>query len=211
MKFGQKFVSVVGTLALGIGLTAGVAFANDGNAQSQMDLSLNVTCQRVADVRVSGNGSFAPIDIAGGSYSTSTADDAIKVAVDVGCYWGGWRVDAEVSRFRSIDTNDSFSGGRLSLEAGEVTSVFDGSFPGSPFTEPIAPHAHDADFQGSNDEELIFHTTNLFNLIGADPALFENPAPYQSTARYTGHLDNLNDVKPGEYIATLTTVLTLED
>jgi hypothetical protein len=39
MKFGQKFVSVVGAMALGLSMTAGIAMANDGNAKSQMDLS----------------------------------------------------------------------------------------------------------------------------------------------------------------------------
>lgn len=205
MKISQKLVSTVGAAILGLGMTAGVAFAADPNAQSQMDLSLNVTCQQVADVTVSGNGSFAPIDIAGGNYSTSTSSNAITVGVDVGCYYGGWRVDAEMSRFRS--GSDSFSANKFSLEAGPVSSFFDGNFLGAPLFEPLPPHSHDSTF-GGGDADEIFHTTNL---VWGDPQITENPAPYTSTAKFTGHLDNLYGVEPGEYISTLTTILTLED
>jgi hypothetical protein len=213
MKFGQKFVSLVGLFALIFGMTAGMAAAD--SSSSSMELGLNVQCLDRMDVAISGSGTFTTgLDEGNDPLErmVTTNPGAIKVQVNVGCYQGPWTVNADVTAFRN--GSDWFDGSRLNLDAHRVYSVYNGNGEQVPFGpgDPLAPIAHDADFSGggshSGSENDIFHT-RLIERRGPDTV---QRAPWTSTALYTGQLDlsQLN-LKEGSYTSTLTVELVLED
>lgn len=216
MERGQKFVSLIGAMALLFGMTVGIAFAGDhqpDSSTSSMELGLDVQCSDRMDVTLSGSGTFMtgldtsdPMD-----RRLTTNPNAIRVQVNVGCYMGPWAVNADVTAFRNGST--WFDGSRLYLDAGRVTSVYNGSGERVPFGpgDPLAPIAHDADFSGgglyNGSEKDIFHT----RLIERREPDTVQRAPWTSTAYYTGELDLRGlDLKEGTYKATLTVELVLE-
>lgn len=208
MELRNKVFGVVSTLAIGLSLTAGVAFAAD---EATIPVSLSVVCSELSDITITGDGTFDEIDIANGDDSSQTAENALTVTVDKGCDLGPWHVDAEVSRFGTSNSifTPWFSGDHFSLEAGPVTSFFGDTF----LTDP--PTANSSEFEpiagfpvgDAGSESPIFETTNL--VVFGFPTPFDYAAPFVSTAQFTGHLDGLDDLPlaDAEYSATLTVIL----
>lgn len=164
----QKVFSAIGAVAIGLSLTAGAAFAAE--KKDSTDLSLKVECSKLSDIKVytgvldgESGGAFAPIDIAYNEFETSTAPGDIKVRVDVGCNFGAWQVDAQVSRFQDGSIFKSFPGEKFSLEFVDVTASH---YDGWGIIQPRAPHGHSADFEpirgfpidDAGSTAPIFHT-----------------------------------------------------
>lgn len=208
MDLKRTAVSLVGCVAIGIGLTSGIAFAADNDT---IDMTLSVSCSELTDIEITGNGAFESIDIALGETSSQTAPNALQIDVEKGCDFGPWHVDAEISRF---DTGAGllgpwFAGDYFSLTAGPVTSYYGDTL----LTDP--PTASSQEFEpipgfpigDAGSEAPIFETTNI--LFFGFPTPFDYPAPFESTALFTGNLDNLDDLPlvDADYEATLTVIL----
>jgi hypothetical protein len=200
----KKAFAILGTVVLSLSATAGIATAAD---EDSLDMSLSLLCTELSDITISGNGTFDEIDMALNEHSTQTAPNALTVEVDSGCDFGPWHVDAEISRFQNGLA--SFAGEKFSLDAGPVTSYFDGNG----FLVPDPPTANDAEFDpipgfpigDAGSEAPIFETTNI--VVFGFPTPWDYPAPFVSTAQFTGHLDNVNTLVEGTYTATLTVIL----
>jgi hypothetical protein len=200
----KKTFAIAGTLILGLSFTGGIATAAD---EDTLGVSLNVLCTELSDITISGDGTFAEIDMAEDEHSTQTAANALTVEVDSGCDFGPWHVDAEISRFQNGLA--SFAGEVFSLDAGPVTSFFDGSG----FLVPDPPTANDAEFDpipgfpigDAGSDAPIFETTNI--VVFGFPTPWDYPAPFVSTAKFTGHLDDVDTLIEGNYTATLTVIL----
>lgn len=212
MQLKNKAFGILGALVLTLGMTTGIV-----TAQSEADIpvALSVVCNDLREISITGNGTFEEIDLAdnASSYSSSTADGALLVTVDVGCDFGPWHVNASVERF---DTNLGllgpwFSGDHFSLEAGNVTSYYGDTL----LTDP--PMAYDREFEpipgfpigDAGSEAPIFKTSNVIVcFLGCVDLGFDYPAPFTSTAAFTGHLDGLADLPLVE--AIYSSVLTVE-
>jgi len=208
MELRNRIVGAIGTVALFTGMTAGVAFADTATIPT----SVQVTCPTPASVELSGDGTFAPINNILTQDDTSTAPGAFVVTVDMGCYWGPWQVNAEVSAFVAGPLQ-FFSGDHFALEDATVESYFNDPFDG-PF-DILAPTASDAEFApipgfpigDAAGENAIFETTEVFFWIFQLPDI---PAPFVSEASYTGTLTDLPFLLSGNYSATLTVELTTD-
>jgi len=201
MKAPQKFMSLVGAVALCSGMTFGIASAQTND----LPVSLDVTCSQPNTVTVTGDASMS-YDVASLTGEAQTGPEAIMVEVNVGCYLGPWQVNAQITNFVA-GPFQVIPGQNFSLEAGTVNA------PWALIQDPVA---NDADFTQSSfvsadGDNAIFETYKLFSLpwwLGGDDV--DAPAPFVSQAYYTGHLDGLNLATPGDYDAELTVELVLE-
>lgn len=209
MQIKRTFLGIAGVTALALGLGGGIASANDASVDSDsITTTLNVDCNQAATVKIFGNGAFAPMNGSTFQDSTQTGEGAIKVAVDMGCYTGGWSVDARISAFRDDDGDYAFSGDHFSLRDATVDYYFLDSVD-TP-ADFLAPTANNAYFDHSYDTESdILETSNSWFFWWND---FDVPAPFVTTASYTGYLSDMGDVDltDGAYSATLTVTLSLD-
>lgn len=205
MELKNKLVGIVGAAAMVVGLTAGIATAQVTDTAS-MPTSVQITCPTPAQVYLSGDATFAPIANILTQDDTSTAPNSIDLLVDMGCYWGPWQVNAQVSNFIA-GPGLWFSSSHLSLEDATVESYFLDPIDG-PF-DLLEPTANDADFFGPADQDVILETTEVF-VFWPFPAIVDLPAPFVTTASYTGVLTDLPIVLSGNYVATLTVELATD-
>lgn len=213
MELRNKAFSFLGAIVLTLGMTTGIVSA----AEDDINVSLQVLCSDLSEISITGDGTFDTIDIADGDTSSSTEREALLVEVNVGCDFGPWHVDAEVSRFETGLglLGPWFSGDHFSLEAGTVTSFFGNTLLTTP------PTANSAEFEpisgfplgDAGSEAPIFKTSNVMVCLFScwDTGL-DYSAPLVSTAAFTGHLDGLNDLPlvEAKYTATLTVILVNE-
>lgn len=203
MQIKRTILGVAGVAALGMGLTAGIASAQDSDS---MTTSVNVNCADAATVTLGGNGAFAPIANGVTQHDTQTGQGAIKLTVDMGCYWGPWQVDASISNFVA-GPGQWFSGSHFSLEDATVESYFLDPFDG-PF-DIAEPTASDANFFAPYiDQDTILETQENWFWWWQLP---DSPAPFVTTASYTGVLTDLPAIPTsGNYTATLYVTLSLD-
>lgn len=124
----------------------------------------------------------------------------------MGCYWGPWEVDAQITNFRAAP-GQWFHASHFSLVDATVDSYFldpvDGRF------DLLEPTANDAHFTGPRDENTILETTETWFWWFGWHQGPDVPAPFVTTASYTGELTNLPAyLHSGTYSATLTVELT---
>lgn len=210
MHVKNKIFGVLGALVLTLGMTTGIA-----SAQTDVPVSLQVLCSDLSNIKITGDGTFTPIDLATNapSYSSSTGTNALTVEVNVGCDFGPWHVNATVDRF---DTGLGllgpwFSGDHFSLTAGPVTSYFGNTLLTTP---PTASNATFDPIPGfpigdAGSTAPIFKTSNvIICFFGCWDTGLDYPAPFVSTAQFTGHLTGLEDLPLVE--ATYSSTLTVE-
>jgi hypothetical protein len=204
MSLKTKALGLVGVATLGVAmLSGGAAYAGP-----TLPASIDISCGSPATASLGGNADFAPINILTQNDS-ETAAGAIELTVDMGCYWGGWSVDAQSSNFVA-GPGRSFSANHLSLQDATVTDfylktgvpILDG------FTEPDARNAY---FSSSSDQDTILETNESFLqwLLTGNPNV---PAPFVTTATYTGVLTDIPFLAfsgTNTYEATITVTLTL--
>jgi hypothetical protein len=164
-----------------IGMTAGVATAQDTDSAVG---SVTISCPIPATVQLGGNFDFDPIANIYQQQSTQTDAGEIDITVDMGCYWGPWQVGAQASNFTA--PGGAFSASHFSLQDATVSSYYLDGIDGP--GDPLEPEASDAFFSSSSDEDVILETDENFIWIFQLP---DTPAPFVTTAEYTGHLDNL--------------------
>lgn len=208
MELRKRIVGAIGVTALLLGMTAGMAGAQESFADAdQMQTSVNIGCAAPMTVELGGNGAMAPILDIYSQKSTQTANGAINVTVDMGCYWGPWSVYANVTGFANQSGPGGFSASHYSLEDATVTSYFLDPFDG-PF-DLSSPVAEDADFWGAFDWDEVLTTDTAWVWWWGWQEV-DVPAPFVTTASYTGHLDGLPILLPGLYTATLTVELATD-
>jgi hypothetical protein len=205
MSLKTKALGLVGVASLGVAmLSGGAAYAGP-----TLPASITISCPSPATVNLTGNANFAPINILSQNDS-STTPGAIGLTVDMGCYWGGWSVDAQSSNF-SAGPGKNFSASHLSLQDATVTDfyfktgvpIFDA------FTEPDASNAF---FSSSSDTDTVLETNESFLqwLLTGDADV---PAPFVTTATYTGVLTDIPFLAfagSNTYTATITVTLALD-
>ena len=209
MELRNRIVGAVGTTALLLGMTVGIASAQT----SSVDTSVYVECPDLAEVTLGvggGGGIFDPIVLDTNNTSnndTQTAADDFIVTVDMGYYLGPWQVNADITAFVAGPLQ-FFPGTHFSLGDSEVTVSTSG-----PLQPLFGPDANDAVFipapwAGGTGANAIFETAS--NWITWWNPNDDFPAPFVSEAVYTGYLDNLPVVPTGNYVAELTVELTTD-
>lgn len=173
-------------------------------ATDSEQVTLNVVCPVPVSVDLSGDLDFEEINAYG--QATSTAPGAIDVKVDVGCYLGPWQVNASITNFTGT-TGDWINAHHFSLENAVTDTYFLEPIDPLGFVEPTASNAV---FSGPNDEEAILETDENWIWFFGWHQLPDSPAPFITTASYTGVLSDLGFTLPGHYQATMTVELTLE-
>ena len=209
MELKNKAFAVVGTLAIGLGLTAGVASAQVVDTAST-GTSVDIDCDHPITVELGGSGVFEPIPDILVQDSTQTQDPFV-VTVDVGCYLGPWQVNATVTAFVA-GPGQFFTGDHFSLTNPVLTD-----YAFAPVSA-LAPEVDGTDFVGfigGVGEDSIFQTRqNIITLPwwlgGGTVQLPDTPAPFVSTAEFDGALTDLPFVIPGEYEAVLTVTLATD-
>ncbi len=201
MELRNRIVGAVGAAALMIGMSVGIASAQSSDS---IETSVQIGCPAVATVELGGNATMAPITNIFEQDYTQTASGAIQLEVDMGCYLGPWQVNASITNF-SAGPGEWFSADHFSLQDATVETYFLDSID-TPF-DFLAPTANDAYFWGAGDEDTILETTENWFFWWQLP---DTPAPFVTTASYTGHLDDLPILAEGEYTATLTVELTTD-
>lgn len=182
MELKKKLLGIVGVAAMTVGMTAGVATAQSVDTATG---SVTISCPHPATVQLGGDFVFDPIADIYAQDDTQTANGAIDITVNMGCYWGPWQVGAQTSNFTA--PGGFFSASHFSLQDAAVTSYYlDGiDGPGDIFE----PDANDAYFSSSSDEDVILETSENFLTFWI--ANDDFAAPFVTTAEYTGHLTNL--------------------
>jgi hypothetical protein len=204
MALRNKIIGLIGVGALTVGLTAGIANANTDQAVGSVEIS----CSIPATVAM-GDFSFAPVDLLV-SDSTSTDPGAVQIAVDMGCYWGPWQVGASATSFTSPTTVQSFSASHLSFEDAAVETY---SLEPIDFLGVLEPTASDAYFTAGGSGGTVLETAENFFLWWQLP---DSPAPFTTTASYTGHLTDLPFIfssitgNTHTFSSTITVTLTLD-
>lgn len=202
MKIWQKVVSTAGMIALALAMSASGAVASSDSA----DVSVNVRCRMPMTVSIEGAGVFQDYDIASLGDGKSTTTSPFTVMTDVGCYIGAWHVNAEITAFNGPGPL-FFPGSWFSLEYVQNSVV-------APWAA-VKPVASSQEFApapgyGGQSEFDIFETAEIMAWlpwIGVYDTGQDWPAPFRSSAKYNGQLENLNHVLPGTYTATLTVEL----
>jgi len=202
----KRLVAFVAVAALMMGTVAGLSSSVYADQSDTIVGSVSINCPVPATVELNGGDAevaFAPITNIISNPNTSTDPGAIKLKVDMGCYWGSWQVNATATRFTSTTTHQTFSANRLSLVSEGVDS-----YALDPFDDPLwfddvlEPDASDAHFScnsstnplGPCGEEILATDTNLLTwilefLTGGE--LTGAPAPFVTEASYTGVLSNV--------------------
>lgn len=203
MELRNRIVGAIGATALLLGMTAGLASAQVVDTDST-EASVIIDCAAPLTVEIGGSAAMADIDDIFTQNDTSTAPGGIGLTVDMGCYWGPWQVNASVTNF-SAGPGRWFSADHFSLQDATVETYFL-----DPIDTPwdlLEPTANDAYFWGAGDEDTILETSENWFFFWQLP---DTPAPFVTTASYTGHLTDLPIVLPGTYTATLTVELATD-
>ncbi len=188
----RAVLSALGALILTVSMPLGIAFAAPSDS-----VSVNVICSSPSIVNISAS-DFGNLDIA----LTNTASNSVSVDVNVGCWAGGWHVDATVSPFDGPGPL-FIPASWLSLENTGVSSPFVDA-PAIVDFDPIGgPPPGDAESDGE-----IFGTAVLLDF--SPFFVVDVPAPGISSATYNGHLTLQGPVVPATYTATITVTLTKE-
>ena len=202
MSYARKTIALLAVAVFSM-MSVGSAFAAVEDADTSA-VNLTVVCPASPYVDLSGDIDFADIDAYG--QSTTTLPGVIAVTVEVGCYLGPWQVNASITNFHG-STGSWIHADKFSLVDAE-TDIY--------FLEPIdlfgflEPTANDAVFVGGDSSDAILETAeNWFWFFGWHQ-LPDSPAPFKTTATYTGVLSALGFTLPGEYQATMTVELTFE-
>lgn len=178
MELMKRIIGFAAAVALMLGMTAGIA-----NAQSTDGGSGSVTLSCGEPMSVSINDfTFAPIDLYV-SNDTATAEDAVQITVDMGCYWGPWQVSASATPFTSGTTLQTFSASHMSFVDADVAIY---SLEPIDFLGILEPTASNANFGTSGN--TVLETAENFFLWWQLP---DSPAPFVTTATYTGTLTDL--------------------
>lgn len=204
MELRNRIVGAVGTSALLLGMSMGIVSAQVVSTDT-IQTSVDVSCVAPMTVVIGGNATMDPITDIFTDNDTQTGAGAIDVTVNMGCYLGDWQVNASVTNF-SAGPGQWFGADHFSLEDATVDSYF--LDPLDTVFDLAEPTANDAYFFGPADEDTILETQENFFfwlIFGQDV-----PAPFETTASYTGHLEDLPWLLSGNYTATLTVELATD-
>jgi hypothetical protein len=180
MTLKSKLVGIIGVAALGMTIfSANAALAS---TTASAPVAVNVVCE-AANVGLTA-GNFADYNPVTQS-TTSTAPGAIDLTVDTGCNFDPWQVNVTASPFYNSSNIPVFFANTMSLTGAAVTSSF---FDGSSFLEPQAPDANNATFNflGTGSNPIL--ETSVVWFFG----FIDQPAPFTTTAEYTGNLSFSN-------------------
>jgi hypothetical protein len=207
MTLVKRLIALTAAIALMMGTIAGLASTANANTDSAQG-SVSISCGIPATVEMN-DFAFAPVDLLN-SDSTSTDPGAVEISVDMGCYWGPWQVGASATPFTSGSTSQTFSASHLSLEDANVELY---SLEPIDFLGVLEPTASDAFFTGGGNGGTVLETAENFFLWWQLP---DSPAPFTTTASYTGHLTDLPFIfssitgNAHVFTSTITVTLTLD-
>ncbi len=204
----KRLIGLVCAMALMMGTAAGLATTANAQGTDSGEGSVTISCSIPSTVSIN-DFAFNPVDLLN-SDSTSTGPGAVQIEVDMGCYWGEWQVSASATPFESNTTSQTFSASHLSFEDAEVDTY---SLEPIDFLGLLEPTASDANFSNSGNGGTILETAENFLFFWQLP---DSPAPFVTTASYTGHLTNLPFIfssitgNSHTFTSTITVTLTMD-